>query len=316
MAKKESPLRVELPRPADDTPAWSRVGIIAAAGFVVGIAWPRLAGVKIGPSAPDDERTQAAAVAAASASAAAAAAAPAMSPSASAAAIAAPAAPPGAPAANQQLVVIGPGKITRCWDKKSKKVDDCEKLQFDPIALPKLKELAACPSALGLEGKMTIGFDIDFSKKEVHVLKAKKGTSLPASTVTGILQCAAREFSNVALEDVPHKFRRYSLAYVATFYPPGKHPTGDAEAAKGGGEGEGGEDGEAAAGSTTSETEASGLAVVNWDTALVRKEPKDGDVVTRLVRGTKVKLVGRQNDWYKVEHGSKTGWVHRAAIGL
>jgi hypothetical protein len=156
---------------------------------------------------------------------------------------------------------------------------------------------------------MAIGFNLDFQKKEVQVVKGKK-TSLPNSTVQGILQCAAREFTNVSLDEVPNKHRRYTVFYTAAFYPPGKEPQGEAKP--------GSEDGdsEAAAGSTTSESEASGLATVNWDTALVRKDPKDGDVVARLVRGTRVKIVGRQNDWYKIEHGSATGWVHRAAIGL
>ena len=39
-------------------------------------------------------------------------------------------------------------------------------------------------------------------------------------------------------------------------------------------------------------------------------------MVARLVRGTKVKLVGKQGDWYKVESGSKAGWVYRGTIGL
>jgi hypothetical protein len=304
MAKQDPSLKVEIPRPADDQPAWSRVGIIAALGFVVGVAWPRFAGVKIGPSAPDDDRPAAAAVATAAPSAAPEAPA---APSPSAAGAAAPAAE-GA-SGNRQQVVVGPGKITRCFDKKNKKVDDCGQLQFDPVALPKLRELAKCPSAIGLEGKVNIGFNLDFQKKEVQVTKSKK-TSLPTSTVQGILQCAAREFTNVSLDEVPNKHRRYTVFYTAAFYPPGKQPEGEAKP----GSDEGEE--EAAAGATTSESEASGLASVNWDTALVRKEPKDGDVVARLVRGTRVKIIGRQNDWYKIEHGSASGWVHRAAIGL
>lgn len=299
MPKQDPPLKVDIPRPADEKPAWSRVGIIAALGFVVGVAWPRLAGVKIGPSAPDDDRPAATATAAPAAPATSAAPEPSAAPAAAA---------PTAEAANRQQVVVGPGKITRCFDKKNKQVDDCGQLQFDPVALPKLRELAKCPSAIGLEGKMSIGFNIDFQKKEVQVTKSKK-TSLPNSTVQGILQCAAREFTNVSLDEVPNKHRRYTVFYTAAFYPPGKQP--EAEEKPGSEEGE-----EAASGATTSESEASGLATVNWDTALVRKEPKTGDVVARLVRGTRVKIVGRQNDWYKVEHGSATGWVHRAAIGM
>jgi hypothetical protein len=312
MAKSERPLTVEIPRPGAEQPVWSRVGFVAVAGFVVGIAWPMLAGRKIGPAVPADLRAQVESSAAPSASAApraSSAAAPSGSASAGPAASTSADAE-AAPPSNQEMVVIGPGKILRCWDKKDKKLDECEKLLFDPIAVKRLRELAKCPSALGLDGKMNVGFEVDFSKKEVIVKRVKKGTSLPSSTVQGIVQCAAHEFGNVSLEEVPHKHRHYSLEYALTFYGPGKHPETPPAAAGDSG------DGEPAAGSTTSEADASGSAIVAWDTALLRKEPKDGEVVARLVRGTKVKIVGKQSDWYKVESGAKTGWVYRGTIGL
>lgn len=309
MAKQDAPLKVEIPKPSDEGPAWSRVGIIAALGFVVGIAWPRIAGVKIGPSAPDDDRPAAAAALASGA--------PSAAPATASAAPGSPSAPPQAPtapaaeaAANKELVVVGPGKVTRCRDKKGKKIEDCGELAFDALATPKLKELAACPSAIGLDATMSIGFEVDFERKDVQVVKGKKN-NLPTSTINGILQCAAREFSGVSLDEIPHKYKRYTVVYTAAFYPPGKHPEADGKPNEGG-PSEGGAEGAATGGVN----EASGQATVNWDTALIRKSPRDGDVVARLVRGTKVKLVGRENDWYKVEQGSKTGWVHRAAIGL
>ena len=52
--KKESPLKVEIPKAGDDRPAWSKVGIIGVAGFVIGVVWPRLAGVHLGPNPPND----------------------------------------------------------------------------------------------------------------------------------------------------------------------------------------------------------------------------------------------------------------------
>lgn len=308
MAKQDKPLKVEIPKPSDEGPAWSRVGIIAAVGFVVGIAWPRIAGVKIGPNAPDDDKPQAAAVSSAAPNAAPAS--PSATPAPASAAPAASGAPAAeaAPAANKELVVVGPGKVTRCKDKKNKKVDDCDAIELDAIATPRLKELANCPSAIGLDGKMAIGLEVDFERKDVQVSKGKK-TTLPTSTINGILQCAAQQLTGVNLEGVTHKYKKYTVFYTAAFYPPGKHPDGDGKPSAGESDGAEG----AAAGGAA---DASGQATVNWDTALVRKQPKDGDVVARLVRGTKVKLVGRQDDWYKVEHGSKTGWVHRAAIGL
>src|SRR5262245_976073 len=61
----DAPLRVEVPTTQEDRPAWVKVGVIAVVGFVVGIAWPRLAGIRPGPSSP----AEAASAAAASASA-------------------------------------------------------------------------------------------------------------------------------------------------------------------------------------------------------------------------------------------------------
>jgi hypothetical protein len=319
MGKTDRPLAVEIPRPGSEHPAWSRVGAIGLAGFLIGIAWPRIAGVRIGPSVPGDLRAQIEATASPTGSAAprasaSGAAAPAASGSAAVAPApvgsAAPSADPAAVPANQELVVVGAGKITKCFEKKDKKIEDCEKLLFDPIAVPRLRELARCPSALGLEGKMTIGFEVNFEKKEIQVAKAKKVSGMPSTTVNGILQCAAHEFGNASLEEVPHKYRRYTLAYTLNFYKPGKHP-GAAEGPEGGGA-----DGENAAGATTSETEATGNAVIASDSVSLRKEAKGKEKVGRLVRGTKVKILAKQNDWYKVESGSNVGWVYRTAIGL
>lgn len=307
MPKSERPLEVEIPRPGTDQPVWSRVGIVGVVGFILGIAWPRAAGVKIGPSVPADLAAKVEATASPSSSAAARATASA-APAAPATSASAAAAADGdaSPASNQELVVVGAGKIVKCYDKKDKKIDDCEKLLFDPIAVKRLRALAACPSAVGLSGKMSVIFEVDFGKKEVGVKKAKKN-ALPSATVSGIVKCAAREFAQAPLDEVPHKHRHYVLEYPITFYPPGKHPQG----ASGGDAG----DGEPAAGATTSEADASGTAVVAWDTAPVRKEPKDGEVVHRFVRGTKVKILGKQNDWYKIDSNGKVGWVYRGAIG-
>jgi Bacterial SH3 domain len=312
MSKTDRPLEVEIPRPGADGPVWSRVGIIGLCGFVLGVAWPHFANVKVGPNVPADLAARAESSASAAASA------PRPPASAGAPAPSGSAAPPGAdgadaedapPPQNQEMVVIGPGKITKCQDKKDKKIDDCEKLLFDPIAIKRLKELAKCPSAMGLAGKISIGFEVNFGTKAIQVSRMKKGTTLPSSTLDGVVQCAAREFGNASLEDVPHKHRKYTLVYNVTFYPPGKHPEVTPTGADA-------TDGDPAAGSTTSEAEASGTAIIAWDTALLRKDPKDGEVVARIVRGTKVKIVGKQTDWYKVESGSKVGWVYRGAIGL
>ena len=68
--RKDGPLAVDVPAPDRDSPGWVKVGVIAAVGFVIGIAWPRVVGVKLGPNAPGETAAAAAAAASASASAA------------------------------------------------------------------------------------------------------------------------------------------------------------------------------------------------------------------------------------------------------
>jgi uncharacterized protein YgiM (DUF1202 family) len=66
-------------------------------------------------------------------------------------------------------------------------------------------------------------------------------------------------------------------------------------------------------------TPASGRATVNWEVALVRATPtRDGDVLARVLSGTRVVVTGRSGDWYRVKFDAKgsEGWVFRASIGL
>lgn len=302
MAPRNTPLSVEIPTAADDRPAWTKVGIVAAVGFAIGIAWPKLTHTHIAPSPPNDERAASAPAAAATATT------PRPVTSASAAPPAsASAAPPAAASSREQSIVVGPGTITKCRDGKTTK-EECGTLQIDPLVLPRMQQLAKCPSAVGLSGKLSIGFDIDFKKKAVHVLRGKS-TTLPRSTVDGVMKCASSAFANVPLDDVPHDHQRYTLFYAATFYPPGKTPgAGEVDAGDG-----------PAAGSTSSETAETGTATVAWDTAIVRDRPKSQTIAGRMLRGTKVKILGRQGDWYHVQYGTSMnheGWVYRGAIGL
>ena len=39
--KADARLQVQIPAAAEDRPSWTRVGVITAIGFIVGIAWPR-----------------------------------------------------------------------------------------------------------------------------------------------------------------------------------------------------------------------------------------------------------------------------------
>jgi len=269
------------------------VGIIAAAGFIIGIAWPRLAGMRIAPNPPSDGAPPATANHAAGPVPAGSGAAPAQPP---ASASAAP-----APAVG---ISVSQGVILQCWDIADDKRKECGSLQFDPIAVPKIKSLAQCPAAAKVSGKLSIGFDIDFRKKMVH-LKVGKSTSIPRDNADAIIRCAEPMFENLGLWEVPHDYRHYTVFYAAELSPPGKAETAaDRPVVEG-----------QVAGTTTGESPASGMATIGWDVALVRDAPKTGSVVGRILQGSKVKLVGRQGEWYHVQYGAIDGWVHRGAIG-
>lgn len=290
MPKKPQPLTVDIPKPGRDNPVWSRVGVIAAVGFAIGVAWPKLLGFTIGPEVPG-KNTPAKAVTAA----------PTAAP-------AAPKAQPQGPEApkvsNKQRVEVGEAKLVGCRDKDKKQVDKCGTLKFDRVAKSKLASLAKCPSALGLEGDLSIGFEIDFEGNKVTVLKGED-TTLPSSTVRGVLKCAAEEFGEAPLHKVTHTHRYYTVFYTVQFFPPGtplEAPKPPEEAAE-------------AAGDKDDES-TQGMATVSWDTALVRKKPKDGEVVSRLMRGTRVKVLERQDDWFRIDAGMATGWVYKQAIGM
>lgn len=302
MASRDAPLSVHVPTPADERPAWRQTGLIAALGFVVGIAWPLLAGTKLAPSPPNDGPSPAAIEAAAAAASSAAAAGSKAAPSASGLPIAPQA--NAAPPSKTEQVVVGPGTIARCRDAKGRAKDDCGTLPIDPLALPRIQALASCPAAQGASGKLSLGLDIDFKRGVVGLSKGKS-TTLAKGAADGVVKCATRAFTDVKLDNVDHALPRYTVFYAVQLVPPGG--TADAAAPDAG----------PAVGSTTNEVATSGEATATRTGILVRDAPKGGKVVARLTRGDKVTLVGKQRDWFHVKvGGSQDGWVHRSGLGL
>ena len=104
----------------------------------------------------------------------------------------------------------------------------------------------------------------------------------------------------MSADKIPHKFSKYRVKYTVKFYPPGTGPD-----VKSPGEPQ-----------QATDLASRSLAAVTWDTALVRDEPRTGKIIVRLVRGTRVTIMGRRKDWYRVKIKSKQGWVYRGALGL
>lgn len=282
---RREPVKIEVPK--DESVRLGRVGLIALAGFVVGIAWPRLAGMQLAPSAPveDDPRPKELASAA---------------PKASASAPVAPAAPKAETAGTPELdrVKIVEFVVTSCREPTDVEKKGCDEIEFDEVAQSRLMTLAACPAGLGKTGVLSIGLDLDFEKNSVSNIRSGQSTTFDEPTATKLVDCAAKEFKTATLAGLKHAYKDYTVFYKVEFLPEAAPASAD----------QAGED----------VVEASGRATVGWQVALIRKEPRDGEVVARILSGTNVVVTGRQGDWYRVKYDARgnEGWVYRSAIGL
>jgi hypothetical protein len=305
IGRSSRPLTVQIPAEGTDRPSWIKVGAIALIGFTVGVVWPRLAGIRPGPSAPGESsaaagsasgRAPEAPVAGASGSAAAIETEPTPSAATSAAAIEAPVPLNNAPPA----ILVPHGVVMSC------KTTDGESLKgqaacgtvaaFDGLAQPRFKKLAYCPGAQGLSGKLNVYFTLDFVRNKIG-WGYGKSTVPNRDTLDG---CLRMSFLNVSLNAVPHDNPLYGVYYSVTFTPR------DSVAAS------------TPAPSAAEPDAPAATAQVAWEVAIVRDTPRTGQVVARLQRGTKVHVGAGQDGWYKVQFGndfSSDGWVYRGAIG-
>ena len=290
---RDEPLKLQLPGPAEDRPRLARVGIVAAVGFVLGIVWPWLAGVQLVPKAPTEHTP-------ASLSSS--------KPPPAASARPSPAAPPAKPDPETEegpladRIKVGQPSITSCRDAKGNQIDKCDEIKFDDVAQARLKALAGCGDAEGAHGMLSVGFDLDFQKNKVVRVRRGVSTTLPDGITEALLKCTRKEFLAASLTGIEHKHAGYTIYYLAEFLPPGKKASEEEAETKG-----------------DETTPASGMATVTWNVAIIRESPTtDSARVARILSGTRVAVVGRRNNWYKVKYDAKgsEGWVYKSAIGL
>jgi hypothetical protein len=320
---------VEIPSPCEDRPPWIKVGLIALAGFLIGVAWPRVVGVHLGPATPAEVapvappappapaaqpgRADANPVGTSLASA----------PIAPASASATPAVSPSPPEVPQ--VTVNRGVVLSCKTEEGevkKGVGGCGAVAgFDVIAQPRLKKLAACPAALGANGKLSVVFNIDFPTNRIALEIGKSST---VANMDAFATCVKPAFQGVSIGAVDHQNPHYSLFYSLVFAPKsGAIVAGVAGGAVPAASGAPAPPSQAGVAATPSPAAAQadtdeGTAQVIWEVAIVRDTPRTGQVLARLQRGTKIHLGQGQDGWYRVKYGtdfSSEGWVYRGAIG-
>jgi hypothetical protein len=307
-SQNDRPLAVDLPRGDEDRPQWIKVGVIAAIGFAVGIAWPRLAGIRLGPTAPGDAPPAASAAPAAPAAPNV----PGTSAAGSAPAVLATAPPASSPepSASAPPTPVGPPHVTVARPAiVSCKTDEGDALKgaaacgglpgFDAIARPRIQRLKDCSAAEGATGKLSVVMGVDFPNNRINV-EIGKSSSVP--NLESIGACVKQQFAGVSLGAMDHTHPRYTIAYGATLGPP------DAAGAV---------QSPASTGTAPVAMDAPTVSVV-WEVAIVRDSPRTGQVVGRLQRGAKIRVGQGQDNWYRVRYGngwSSEGWVYRGAIG-
>lgn len=280
-ARKDPPLAVDVPSADRDKPSWGRVGVIAVIGFVIGVAWPKLAGVRLGPSAPSDT----------------------VSANASAdipqATITQPmpsvSTPPVASAA-AVVIQVGRGVMLSCRteDGETLKGKECGPTPaFDGIAQPRLRKLSSIAALKDAKGKLSVVFALDFKSKKVAVDVGKSSTVKDEGSIKSFLK---EQFQDVSLGPIQHDQEKYTLSYAITV---GEGPSSPQTATPGG-----------------ATTPSDGQAEIVWDVAIVRDAPHTGNIVARLPRGSKVALGSSQAGWYEITYGGgNKGWLYRGAVG-
>jgi len=293
MSRRQPALKVDVPRTSPVSLRLGRVGLIAAVGFLAGIVWPRLAGIRLVPELPVP-----------AASAPDLSGAPEEPPAASALASATLPPKPTRPellVPGPQPPVVGEAQVTSCRDAAGGKIDKCDGVDFDRVARERLSKLDDCPAARKASGILSLGFELDFTTERVSRITSGKATSLDEETLKAVLECYRQSFANVSLVAIPHEHQRYTVFYRIELTAVPAEPAVAGSAAP------------------VAVTPASGNATVSWETALVHATPeKDGKVVARVLSGTRVGVTGRSGDWYRVKYDARgrEGWVFRTSIGM
>ncbi len=331
--RNEPPLQVDVPGSDRDNPGWAKVGAIAAIGFVVGVGWPRVFGVRLGPNAPGETTSASSASATARATRGAEDLPPASvttvassvpSPMPNAVAVPAPSSSPTALAPPQTSVQRGAVIACKTREGESKKGKECGGLPgLDNVVPILLRKLTSCAAAEGQTGKLSFVTTASFPSGG---LSWDIGKSSTVGHLEGLSTCLKAYFAGVSASNVAHEHSRYTVAYAVTFapgvatLPSVTLPKGDRREAadvtdKGAKEAKSDKPEVSA---PPSPATSSGEASIGWEVALVRDVAKTGAVVARLPRGTKVRVGAMKDGWYAVKYGdgfTSEGFLPRSTVG-
>jgi len=191
-------VEVHAPPRSEDRVQLGRLAIIVAVGFVVGVGWPRLAGIRLAPEPPVEASDEKKAIA----------------PKVEEPVPELPVAP------HVEKLTLGEPQITACRDASGKVQKVCDSVPFQDVVNPRLKTLSGCEAAEGAMGTLSIGFEFNFEKNSVERVILGKSTTLPLPTAKALVGCIEREFETAALTQLKHQYAKYSAFFLVEFAPP------------------------------------------------------------------------------------------------
>jgi len=224
------------------------VGLVALTGFVIGIAWPWLAGVQFAPSPPHNELSRPAASAEIAAT-----------PSAAAVASARPAPTVKAPRADAapeyKRIGVGKASVTSCRTTDGKTLPACDPIAIDPVLVPRLEALQGCLGNEAASGVLSLGLKLGFEAGRITDVLQGKSTTVSERAARALMACAEQELAAVSVKDVAHAQATYTVFYLVEVAPAAEAGDDGAahDAAKGG-----------------DMAPASGMATVAWVAARIR----------------------------------------------
>lgn len=290
-------VNVSVPVPDEDRPRMGRLGIAVAVCFLLGLVWPLLAGLTFvqrppgsTPAAkPEDEAPPLDVEPEPSPR-------PAPSSEPTDAVRAAAALKPAV--TSDETVRIESSVLGSCRDD-GKAVSSCDTPSLRGLIEEPIEKLAHCDAAEGAAGVLSLGLWLDFEKGHVTQVKTGQSTTFSKEKADALVTCAKDHVVGTPLDGVAHKYAAYWLYYQVRFLPPGSPMD--------------------LAGAPPADVviSASGQGTIGWKTAIVRQGPSSqAKIAGRLLYGTRVNVTGRVGEWYRIEHGGSTGWVHGDAIGM
>lgn len=290
-------VNTSVPAPDEARPRLGRLGIAVVFCFLLGLLWPLLAGLTFvqrppgsTPAAKPEEDAPPLEVEPEPS--------PRPAPS-SEAKNAVRAAAALKPAVTLDETVRIEGSVMGSCSDDGKAVSSCDTPSLDGLIDEPLAKLAQCEAAEGAAGLLSLGLWLDFERGHVTQVKTGQSTTFSKEKAEALLLCAKDHVVGTPLDGVAHKYAGYWLYYRIRFLPPGSpldlaaSPPADVVVS------------------------ASGQGTIGWKTAIVRQGPsRQAKIAGRLLYGTRVNVTGRLGEWYRIEHGGSTGWVHGDAIGM